>query len=237
MSYAVDQAVQVKATEGFDSQHLHHLIVHDGVLIEQNNEVSERTYSIHNAAAEQRNVIIEHPVRDGWKLTSEVKPVETSASSYRFQVITQPGETASLHVGEAHTFSTRYELTSLTDDQMQMLIRGGAGNPKLQQILSPIFNAKAHVNDLERQLKQKQDEIDRIVADQKRLHDNLAGLKDTSEERQLTRRYATEMNADEDQLLNLRKQYSELGLQRAEAQASLDAAIRSMNLNMDVGGA
>jgi hypothetical protein len=236
LSYAVDQAVQVKATEGFDSQHLHHLIVHDGVLIEQNNEVSERTYSIHNAAAEQRNVIIEHPVRDGWKLTSEVKPVETSASSYRFQVITQPDETVSLHVGEAHTFSTRYELTSLTDDQMQMLIRGGAGNPKLQQILSPIFNAKAHVNDLERQLKQKQDEIDRIVADQKRLHDNLAGLKDTSEERQLTRRYATEMNADEDQLLNLRKQYSELGLQRAEAQASLDAAIRSMNLNMDVDG-
>jgi hypothetical protein len=237
LSYAVDQAVQVKLTGLLNSQHLHHIIVHDGILIERNDEINERTYVVHNAASEPRNVIIEHPVRDGWKLTSEVKPVETSASSYRFRVTAQPNETVSLHVGEAHTLNTRYELASLTDDQLQMLIRGGAGSPQLQQALSPIFDAKAHVNDLDRQLKQKQDEINRIAADQKRLHDNLDGLKDTSEERQLARRYAGEMNVDEDQLLILRKQYSDLEQQRTAAQASLDSAIRSMNLDMDVNGA
>jgi polyhydroxyalkanoate synthesis regulator phasin len=188
--------------------------VHDGFLIERNDEISERTYVVHNAASEARNVIIEHPVRDGWKLTSEVKPVETSASSYRFRVRTQPNETVSLHIGEARTLSARYELASLTDDQLQVLIRGRAGSPQLQQALSPVLDAKARVNDLDRQLKQKQDEINRIAADQKRLHDNLEGLKDTSEERQLARRYAGEMNADEDQLLTLRKQYSDLEQQR-----------------------
>lgn len=45
-------------------QHLHHVIVHDGFLIERNDEISERTYVVHNAASEARNVIIEHPVRD-----------------------------------------------------------------------------------------------------------------------------------------------------------------------------
>ncbi len=169
--------------------------MHDGFLIERNDEISERTYVVHNAASEARNVIIEHPVRDGWKLTSEVKPVETSASSYRFRVRTQPNETVSLHIGEARTLSARYELASLTDDQLQVLIRGRAGSPQLQQALSPVLDAKARVNDLDRQLKQKQDEINRIAADQKRLHDNLEGLKDTSEERQLARRYAGEMNA------------------------------------------
>lgn len=236
LSYAVDQAVQVKVKDVHGSQRLHHIIVHDGVLIERNDEISECTYVVHNAAPELRDVIIEHPVRDGWKLTSEVKPVETSASSYRFRVATQPDETVSLHVAEARTLSTRYALTSLTDDQMQVLIHGGAGSKQLQQVLSPIFDAKAHVNDLDRRLKQKQDEIDRIVTDQKRLHDNLAGLKDTSEERQLAKRYAGEMNADEDQLLTLRKQYSDLDQQRPEAQASLDSAIRSMNLDMDISG-
>ncbi|HLH33333.1 MAG TPA: hypothetical protein VKX41_01580 [Alloacidobacterium sp.] len=211
--------------------------MHDGFLIERNDEISERTYVVHNAASEARNVIIEHPVRDGWKLTSEVKPVETSASSYRFRVRTQPNETVSLHIGEARTLSARYELASLTDDQLQVLIRGRAGSPQLQQALSPVLDAKARVNDLDRQLKQKQDEINRIAADQKRLHDNLEGLKDTSEERQLARRYAGEMNADEDQLLTLRKQYSDLEQQRTTAQASLDTAIRSMSLDMDVNGA
>lgn len=211
--------------------------MHDGFLIERNDEISERTYVVHNAASEARNVIIEHPVRDGWKLTSEVKPVETSASSYRFRVRTQPNETVSLHIGEARTLSARYELASLTDDQLQVLIRGRAGSPQLQQALSPVLDAKARVNDLDRQLKQKQDEINRIAADQKRLHDNLEGLKDTSEERQLARRYAGEMNADEDQLLTLRKQYSDLEQQRTTAQASLDTAIRSMSLDMDANGA
>lgn len=211
--------------------------MHDGFLIERNDEISERTYVVHNAASEARNVIIEHPVRDGWKLTSEVKPVETSASSYRFRVRTQPNETVSLHIGEARTLSARYELASLTDDQLQVLICGRAGSPQLQQALSPVLDAKARVNDLDRQLKQKQDEINRIAADQKRLHDNLEGLKDTSEERQLARRYAGEMNADEDQLLTLRKQYSDLEQQRTTAQASLDTAIRSMSLDMDANGA
>ncbi len=45
------------------------------------------------------------------------------------------------------------------------------------------------------------------------------------------------MNADEDQLLTLRKQYSDLEQQRTTAQASLDTAIRSMSLDMDANGA
>jgi hypothetical protein len=237
LSYAVDQAVQVKVTGVLNSQHLHHVIVHDGVLIEQNNEVSEQTYSVHNAAAEPRNVIIEHPMRDGWKLTSEVKPAETSASSYRFRVITQPSETVSLHVGEAHTLSTRYALTAITDDQMQWLIRGSSGSPELSQKLQPIFDAKRQLNDLDRHIKQKQDEIGRVVDDQKRLHDNLSGLKDTAEEKQLAKRYAGEMNADEDQLQALKSQLADLEHQHTAAQQTLDETIRTLNLDMDVTAA
>jgi hypothetical protein len=237
LSYAVDQAVQVKVSGILNSQRLHHVIVHDGVLIEQNNEVTERTYSVHNAAGEARDVIIEHPVRDGWKLTSEIKPVETSVSSYRFRVLTQPNETVSLHVGEAHVLSTRYALTSLTDDQMQWLIRGSSGSPELPQKLQPIFDAKRQLNELDRQIKQKQDEIGRVVDDQKRLHDNLSGLKDTAEERQLAKRYAGEMNADEDQLQALKSQLADLDRQHTAAQQKLDETIRNLNLDMDVTAA
>jgi hypothetical protein len=238
LSYAVDQAVQVKITGLLNSQRLHHFVVHDGVLIEQNNEINERTYTVHNAASEPRNVIVEHPVRDGWKLTSEVNPVETSASSYRFRVIAQPNETVSLHVGEAHTFSTRYVLTSITDDQMQLLIKGGlgdtTGNVQVKQALQPVFEAKAQLNDLDRQIQLKQGEITRITDDQRRLHDNLAGLKDTSEERQLAKRYAGEMNADEDQLQALRGQLADLDRQHTAAQLKLSETIHSLNLDLDV---
>jgi len=94
----------------------------------------------------------------------------------------------------------------------------------------PIFFLQEHFNNT-RRLRS------RIVSDQKRLHDNLAGLKDTSEERRLARRYAGETNADEHQLLTLLKQYAYIEQQRTAAQASLDIAIRGMNLDMDVSGA
>jgi hypothetical protein len=61
-------------------------------------------------------------------------------------------------------------------------------------------------------------------------------LKDSSEERQLAKRYAGEMNADEDELQNLRKEYIGLQQQLAAAQAALHDAIQQMNVDLDVSG-
>ena len=90
------------------------------------------------------------------------------------------------------------------------------------------------MHDLDTQIDVKQAAIDELAADQKRLHDNLEGLKDGAEERELARRYAGEMNKDEDQLLSLRKDLADLVQQRKAAQQALDEAIRTLDLDEDV---
>jgi hypothetical protein len=235
LSYAVDQAVHVSTEGRLNSSHLRHITVHDGYLTERSEEVREITYVVHNAASDARNVIVEHPVQSGWKLTSEVKPVETSASYYRFSVATQPGETVRLHIGEAHTQGVSWQLTAIQDDQLQVIVTGNpADRPALEKALAPVLAARAKVHDLDTQIDAKQSDIDRLAADQKRLHDNLDGLKDSPEERALARRYAGEMNTDEDQLQSLRKDQTDLEQQRKTAQLALDEAIRSLNLDQDV---
>ena len=235
LSYAVDQAVHVSTEGHLNSSHLRHITVHDGYLTERSEEIREVTYVVHNAASEARNVIVEHPVQNGWKLTSEVKPVETTATLYRFSVATQPGETVRLHVGEAHTQGVSWQLTTIQDDQLQVIVTGNnADRPALEKALAPVLAARARVHDLDTQLSAKQTEIDRLAADQKRLHDNLEGLKDSPEERALARRYAGEMNTDEDQLLALKKDQADLEQQRKTAQQALDEAIRNLNLDEDV---
>jgi hypothetical protein len=235
LSYAVDQAVHVSTEGRLNSSHLRHITVHDGYLTERSEEVREITYVVHNAASDARNVIVEHPVQSGWKLTSEVKPVETSASYYRFSVATQPGETVRLHIGEAHTQGVSWQLTAIQDDQLQVIVTGNsADRPALEKALAPVLAARAKVHDLDTQIDAKQSDIDRLAADQKRLHDNLEGLKDSPEERALARRYAGEMNTDEDQLQSLRKDQTDLEQQRKTAQLALDEAIRSLNLDQDV---
>ena len=234
LSYAVDQAVHVSTEGHLYSTHLRHLTVHDGYLTERNEEVREVTYVVHNAAADARTVLVEHPVTDGWKLTSETKPVETSASLYRFSVATQPGETVRLHVGEAHTGAMRYQLTSVQDDQLQIIMNGSGNRAAVEKALTPVLAARAKVHDLDTQVAAKQSDIDRLAEDQKRLHDNLAGLRDSAEERALARRYAGEMNTDEDQLQSLKKDQANLEQERKTAQLALDEAIRQLDLDEDV---
>ena len=234
LSYAVDQAVHVTTEGHLNSTHLHHLTVHDGIMTERNEEVREVTYVVHNAATDGRNVIVEHPVQPGWKLTSEIKPVETTASLYRFSVATQPGETVRLHVGESYTLGVSYRLTGIGDDQLEVILSGSGERPALEKALAPVLAAHSKVHALDTQIDAKQADIDQLAADQKRLHDNLEGLKDSPEERELARRYAGEMNTDEDQLLSLRKDQADLVQQRKAAQQALDEAIRALNLDEDV---
>ena len=51
------------------------------------------TYIVHNADTAPREVILEHPIKPGWKLLDEMKPEESSATRYRFRVTGEPGKT------------------------------------------------------------------------------------------------------------------------------------------------
>jgi hypothetical protein len=59
-------------------------------------------------------------------------------------------------------------------------------------------------------------------------------LKDSPEERALARRYAGEMNTDEDQLQWLKKDQGDLEAQRKQAQQTLDETIRNLSIDLDV---
>ena len=234
LSYAADQAVHVNTESNLFSTHLRHLTVQNGVLIERNEEIREVTYVVHNTATETRDVLVEHPVEDGWKITSEVQPVETTASVYRFNVITQPGETVRLHVGVARILSQRFTLTSIKDPQLNVILNGSSNRDALEKALAPVLSAREKVEALSTQIDAQQTNIDRIVYDGKRLHDELSGLNESPEGRELAKRYIGEINADEDQLTTLKKARADLEQQRTAAQQALDDAIRNLNLDEDV---
>ena len=73
-----------------DTQTLRHIAVQKGILVETTSEVTENTYTVTNAADETRAVVVEHARQSGAELDSDVKPEETTATSYRFRVAVQP---------------------------------------------------------------------------------------------------------------------------------------------------
>jgi hypothetical protein len=230
LSYAADQAIRVTTDYSHDTQRVQSITVSKGVLREQTREISEVEYIVHNAAPDARTVIVEQPVRQGWALDSDPKPVETTPTTYRFRVATPPGEGIRLHVGQRRTFDQIYYLTNTSDDQLLLILHNANASSAFTQQLEPIFAAKRAVADLDRQIAAKQSAITQITEDQKRLRENLSALKATAEERTLARRYTEELNQQEDKLATLRKDLDTLNQQREAAHQDLSNKIESLNL-------
>jgi hypothetical protein len=62
--------------------------------------VAEETYVLQNFADERVTFLVHHPLRDGWWIDSDPKPVTTEDGIAVFRTYADPGETIHLHVGE-----------------------------------------------------------------------------------------------------------------------------------------
>lgn len=235
LSYAADTAVTVATDYSHDTQRVLSFSVVKGVLRQQTSEVSGIEYIVHNAAPDPRSVIVEQPIRPGWKLDSvsgqnnnDPKAAETTPTAYRFRVAAASGESVRLHIGQRHLFELHYRLMDTTDDRLAIILRNA--NPAILQQLEPIFAAKRALSSLDTQIKPTQSQVDRIVEDQKRIRENLTALKGTAEERALAKRYTDELNQQEDKLTSLRKDLDSLRQQREAANQDLANKIESLNI-------
>jgi hypothetical protein len=230
LSYAVDRAVRVSVDHRNDGHRVTIIAVSKGILRATSAEVAEVEYLVHNAAPEARAVIVEQPRRVGWELDSDPKPEETTPAAYRFRVATEPKETVGLHIGERHTFEQHFRLVDSTDQQLTVFLQNAKASPAVMQQFEPVFAAKRVVAALDVRIGDKQNAINQLVEDQKRLRDNLGALKGSAEERSLAKRYTTELNAQEDTLATLRRDLAGLEQQRQSAEMDLRNKIDSFSM-------
>ncbi len=235
LSYAVDQAVRVSVDQSNTTQRVQRLTVSRGVLTERSSQIAEVEYLVHNAAAEPRLVIVEQPRRQGWSLdsaedrSSDPKPAETTPTVYRFRVLTAPGETVRLHLGERLPLTQKFRLVDDSDEQLTQQLRGANASPALLAQLEPVFAARRTLASLETQIMAKQHDTQAIMDDQKRLRDNLSTLRSTPDERALSKRYTAELNSQEDTLASLRRDLASLETQRTAARQELSHQIDTIS--------
>jgi DNA repair exonuclease SbcCD ATPase subunit len=188
-------------------------------------------YTIRNSDTLPRQVVIEHPVREGWKLAEGPKAEETSASFYRFRVSVEPGKTAELPVEEYHPLDTSYQLTNLNNDQVVLLTQQGRITPAMQDAFRRVLDQKNQVSDLATQLQSRQQEVESINEDQARLRENMKALKGSAEEKALLQRYTRQLDSQEDRLTTLTKEISDLQEKHTQAEGQLDRMVQEIILD------
>jgi hypothetical protein len=206
--------------------------IHRGVMYQESQERQHHTYTVRNQDSAEREVIIEHPERNGWHLADGAKPEETSASAYRFRIKVEPEKTTSLEFEEVHSLGTNYLLSNLTSDQITLFAHQGWMNQRLESALRPIMQQKDEIAGYAEQITSTKGKIGAIFEDQKRLRDNLAALKGGTEVRSLAQRYTGELNREEDQLASLRKELGHLQDEHEAANQKLNEMMEKLEMEV-----
>jgi hypothetical protein len=231
LSFAADTAVRVTSQSDFRNQPVSRIRLTKGLMFITREQRSKVTYSIRNADTAARQVVIEHPVRDGWKLTPEAKPEETSATHHRFRVAVDPGKTSELAVEEFHPEETQAVLTDLTGDQVQALVVENRVTPELQDAFRRVLDQKSKIAGLQAQTGMRRQELDAINRDQGRIRENMKALKGSAEEKDLVQRYTRQLNSQEDRLATLNKEIADLQGQESQEQQKLEAMVQQIAID------
>ena len=190
-----------------------------------------RKYTLHNADAAPRQVVIEHPARENWKLVEGPRPEETSTSYLRFRVSVPAGQTQNLQIDEYHPESSEFALTNLDEKQVAFITQQRQITPAMQEAFRRVLDQKNKVDSLGTQVKARQHEVETTTKDQARLRENMKALKGSAEEKALLQRYAHQLDSQEDRLNALAKEITDLQEKQNQARAQLDQIVQQITLD------
>lgn len=216
LSYAFDLGVQIEVRQPESPAIVRRIVAQRGVATEHKEQRARRVYTVRNNDTTPRRVIVEHPRRNGWTLASQAQPIETTTTAYRFAIDVPPAQTASLTVDETQGTQVRYQLTSLNDDQIRLLIDDSGNNEQLRRALAAIRASQAEASATSIKIAEVNITIEQETRAQDRLRQNLVALKGSSEGRALTRQYAADLVATETRIRDGEQQ-------RRQLQRTLDA--------------
>lgn len=235
ISYATDLASRVTANREGGPRRISRVRIASGTMTQFVEERATTTYTVRNEDAAPRDVIIEHPIRDGWTLSKGTDaPVESTATQHRFRVTVPPSAAAALKVDEVHPVETRVAVTNLDTQQVALVLRGRNLDPSVEPQLQAVVAASREVARLQAESTARRAEVERIGQDQARIRENLEALKGSAEERQLVARYTRQLNEQEDRLDVLRREIETLEAQVKTAQQELTRLAGAVTLDVEV---
>ena len=231
VSYAQDLGIRVTSRSDSQPESLTRVRISRGLMLQTSELRQETTYIIRNDDTTPRTVLIEHPLRTDWKLAEGFEqPDETTSSAYRFRETVDAKATTKLTVKEVRPIENRYQLTNLTDAQLEIFVQRKTIDPQIEAALRKIVDQKNAVAALDTEISARDDETQKIYDDQQRLRENLKALKGSSEERALTQRYTQQLSDQETRLTTIQTERANLQTQLNAAQAQLDSMIQNLTM-------
>jgi len=232
ISFSLDLGTLVSAKTKADRSPVFLVKALNGVFQAHYYETSAKTYTLTNQTDKPRVVFVQHPMRQGWKLSDKgLKPDSQTANSYRFRVSLKAHETIALPISERRELMDTYDVGSFGREQLELFVRLNYVDEAARATLEKIIALKDGLASTEAQLHAIDRETSEIGQDQQRLRDNIKALTATAEARDLITRYIAKAGEQETRLEQLTKDKQAAALERIRLQAELARMIRGLTVD------
>jgi septal ring factor EnvC (AmiA/AmiB activator) len=159
--------------------------------------VESKVYTAKNRSDAERVLLVEHPVRNDFKLKGDVKPAETASDVYRFEVKVPAGATKTLTVTEERTLASAVQLSSTSDEQVRWFLAQAVTSDKVKKGLREALRLRHELAKTQRDIAELQRQLSTITEDQKRLRANLREMPPTAK---AYKRYLEKFDDQESQI-------------------------------------
>jgi hypothetical protein len=207
LSYAVDLGTEVEAVTENPKQTLTKVKAIKGVLETTTRLVESKTYRAKNRSEQDRTLLLEHPYRPGFRLSSKEQPAERARDVYRFEVQLPAGQTASQTVTEESQILQHVSISNSDDNGIRVFIQSDAASPKVKEALRQALELKGKVDRTRQDLAHANQQLAEIERDQERLR---ANLKETPPTAGAYKKYLAKLDTQETEVDNLRSQIKKL---------------------------
>jgi hypothetical protein len=186
------------------------------------------SYEIVAPADEDRDIVIEEPRPDGWKLTNDAAGIETTPTRYRYTVAAPKGKTTAASLTLERIENASVLLATLAAEDILARVRGLQNETeafkttvaKLSSIVNDINKAKAQRTQLDAERK-------KIAEDQARIREN---LKSVGQGNDLGKRYIDSLKSQEDRLAAIAREDRDLEADIATKRKNAEDVARQINL-------
>jgi hypothetical protein len=180
ISYAVDLGTEVNPVPSSDNGRLTQVKAVKGILYTTTKLRETKTYTVVNRNDQERVVLVEHPVRNEFKLADTDKPAETASDFYRFQVKVPAGKTATQTVTEERVTGEQVQLTNSNDEQIRFFLNSPVSSQKVKDGLKQALELRLALNKTQRDIQEQERQLKTITDDQARLRANLKEMPPTA---------------------------------------------------------
>jgi hypothetical protein len=207
-----------------------------GVFEAHYHQTQKKTYTIINQTDKQRIVYVEHPYREGWKLSDDTqKPSSQTVNFYRFRVELKPRATVELPVTETQALMDSYQLADLTLRDVELFVTSNYIDAAMRAELEKLIEMKTRIGKENSRIEALNKEAVEIGDDQKRLRENIATLRNTNEAKQLVARYIAKAGEQETRLEQIAKEKRAAQDALVKLTAEFGAAVRALAIDKPLG--